>query len=671
MKKLSILFFSIFIIGLNAFAQNLIPHQNEKGKWGYIDDAGQVILKYNYNYASAFVDGRAKVRKGNKWGYIDATGKEVIKIKYSEMRTWDGNYCKVAIGGKVEDGMLVSGGKWGYINRAGDIVLKCEYDEIGSFKDGLAHICKAGKYGYIDTNYQIFIPVKYSAIGSFNEQGYCWVNDGGKFDTTNNKLVVGGKFGVYNRRGELIIPAKYKMIGTFTGKPLDANPLIAKFTNSEEYITKTKNNLKEAWKNRNKKADNNIFTGDNTFDFSDGERYASNAQNALINSFQESMTKEDAIIMSECERFNLLTYTFIKPEKFSTINMPINTYFAVSNNYNAAMQFDFRTSRTKKHDKIGIISGVGEILLAPGKYPIAYFAEGDFIPVAKENKNKLQVNYHNTKTGKLLMKKWLDTWAVTPFNNGVAVIANENNQYLIDINGNKVSSEYEYILPPVDNIYIVKKGTYGLIDNSGKEVISPSFNIIYPIKEQVMCAQKEVNGTFGYLDNTGNYVIPSKYLNARSFNNGVAIVKDTNGWGEIDHNDSVIIKCEWADIKPRTTPNTQYQWVQKEGLWHNLDIKNNKIISKGYINAINFNENDIAFVYEQSGLIGAVNLADELIIPCRLSNLERAEECYKSMIEQNKTSLHEVDVYRYNLMFDDTRNQFRLTEKVTENLWDF
>jgi hypothetical protein len=33
--------------------------------------------------------------------------------------------------------------------------------------------------------------------------------------------------------------------------------------------------------------------------------------------------------------------------------------------------------------------------------------------------------------------------------------------------------------------------------------------------------------------------------------------------------------------------------------------------------------------------------------------------------------MKEVDVYRFNLMNNDDRNSFRLTEKIAPNLWDF
>ena len=90
------------LLGLSFFvmetqSQELIPVKNNKDKWGYVDADGNLVIKHNYNEALAFVDGRAKVRKGDKWGYINASGKEVIPFKYSEIGTWNDNRAKVAV----------------------------------------------------------------------------------------------------------------------------------------------------------------------------------------------------------------------------------------------------------------------------------------------------------------------------------------------------------------------------------------------------------------------------------------------------------------------------------------------------------------------------------------------------------------------------------------------
>ena len=52
------------------------------GKWGFIDDDGEVVIKPEYEEAKSFSNGLAAVCKNSKWGFIDKNNKMVIKNKY-------------------------------------------------------------------------------------------------------------------------------------------------------------------------------------------------------------------------------------------------------------------------------------------------------------------------------------------------------------------------------------------------------------------------------------------------------------------------------------------------------------------------------------------------------------------------------------------------------------
>ena len=47
-----IIFICCILLGLSVSAQGLYPDQNEKGKWGYIDDNSTVVIKHKYEYAT-------------------------------------------------------------------------------------------------------------------------------------------------------------------------------------------------------------------------------------------------------------------------------------------------------------------------------------------------------------------------------------------------------------------------------------------------------------------------------------------------------------------------------------------------------------------------------------------------------------------------------------------
>jgi hypothetical protein len=46
----------------------------QKGKYGFIDNTGRVVIPFRYSAADKFSEGLANVRVGEKWGYIDETG---------------------------------------------------------------------------------------------------------------------------------------------------------------------------------------------------------------------------------------------------------------------------------------------------------------------------------------------------------------------------------------------------------------------------------------------------------------------------------------------------------------------------------------------------------------------------------------------------------------------
>lgn len=48
------------------------------GKWGYIDETGQIALRLIYDRAYSFENGLARVKIGNRCGYIDHEGREVF-----------------------------------------------------------------------------------------------------------------------------------------------------------------------------------------------------------------------------------------------------------------------------------------------------------------------------------------------------------------------------------------------------------------------------------------------------------------------------------------------------------------------------------------------------------------------------------------------------------------
>lgn len=81
------------------------------GKYGFIDNTGQVVIPPKYDLVWDFSEGLARVSQNGKAGFIDNTGKVVIPLKYDKA---DSFYNGVA-------GVLDrSTGEAFYINRQGE-----------------------------------------------------------------------------------------------------------------------------------------------------------------------------------------------------------------------------------------------------------------------------------------------------------------------------------------------------------------------------------------------------------------------------------------------------------------------------------------------------------------------------------------------------------------------
>ncbi len=221
----------------SGMAYAAVPRQNDKGKWGYVDDSGAKIVDYKYDEAGYFTDGLALVKKGDNLGMINESGKEIIPVKYNIIEPHNAQIFRVAANGKMKDGVLMDE-KYGFVNREGVEVLKPEYDEVGGFVNGMAYIKKGATYGYINEDIKVVIPCKYAAVGKFNDKGLTWVNEGAKYDKNSTSSFTGGKYGVIDRTGKVIVPVKYKSAGVFkkySYTPSDEE--LKKMTLNEKTIT--------------------------------------------------------------------------------------------------------------------------------------------------------------------------------------------------------------------------------------------------------------------------------------------------------------------------------------------------------------------------------------------------------------------------------------------------
>jgi len=134
------------------FKEGLAPFQ-EKGKYGFINLLGKVIVPAIYDYVYGFSEGLAMIRSGNKNGYINTKGTVVIEPNFAGAFNFHEGLGAVQKKISLIDsksGKKKSGLKWGYINSKGEIIIEPKFSAVSEFHDGLALVLDNDKYAYID-----------------------------------------------------------------------------------------------------------------------------------------------------------------------------------------------------------------------------------------------------------------------------------------------------------------------------------------------------------------------------------------------------------------------------------------------------------------------------------------------------------------------------------------
>jgi hypothetical protein len=180
---------------VGPWGNNLVPVNIGK----YTPEAGLPVLapgpaavEINNATEPKIVSIDIKDKKG-KWGYCDISGKIVIPLKYTNTTFFDQGMAGVEINGK-----------WGFINTQGEIVVQPIYDTIGSFSQGLAIVAKNNLYGYVNLKGEEVIKVQYTGADTF-ANGYALVFE--KYTSKNNNKTNIGR--LINLKGEIVTDAKY------------------------------------------------------------------------------------------------------------------------------------------------------------------------------------------------------------------------------------------------------------------------------------------------------------------------------------------------------------------------------------------------------------------------------------------------------------------------------
>jgi hypothetical protein len=169
----------------------------EKGRYGYIDREGEVVLAPQFDYAMPFSDGLGGVNVGGnardgylpqdgKWGFVDISGRFVINPKYYSPPDVGAPYDPDLLARAQHEAYIFSEGlaavrtedRWIYIDKTDSVVIGNLPIEVPRrFREGLANVFVGGRWGYINRQGQYIIPPQFLYPADFHEGKALVVNE--------------------------------------------------------------------------------------------------------------------------------------------------------------------------------------------------------------------------------------------------------------------------------------------------------------------------------------------------------------------------------------------------------------------------------------------------------------------------------------------------------------
>lgn len=383
----------------------------------------------NYQYVGTPSNHYVVVSDGKKYGYITEDGKEVTSLKYDIMDSM-----------KLDDYTINLDGF--------------------KFVDGLAQYTEDMNYGLLNEQGKEIIDADYSSIEVINK---------------NLIIVSDNNFYFINQDNEKLFNQEFEMITSIEG--LDSIFIVssdgrqALINNKGEILTEYK--YDSIYELVDSSSNNYVFCA----------MYGDYTDIYLYNSETLSFTKLDNFDNYTPTIFNDSNIYFVSPTGlYSIYNINTNNIITLNNNYTAIGPFVNSLAFAINSNKlVGYINEKEETVI---DFQYDYnntesFTTYGLAVVGKDN----LVGVINTDNEQVLDFNYLNINIIN--NNRFLVLDQDNNKYIIDAKGNRITeTDYDNIeLTDYPNIFIVSKVSnnktlYGIINSDGEEIIPVEYEDI-------------------------------------------------------------------------------------------------------------------------------------------------------------------------------------------------
>lgn len=378
---------------------------------------------YVYDRVASFSEGLAAVMANNKISFVNTSGKIAFTADIDvTLNDWNDPKFR---GGLV---VLRSKGMRGVLNKQGKVVLPFIYSFTGLLQDGMIYVEDSIKgVGYCNKEGKLIVPLQYEKtyVGNFSE-GLAAVKKK-------------GKFGFINTRGQLVIPHLYKTATPFhNGYSLVT---VDSAKNRKAFINKTGKIL------TTKEYDGfEIFNGNHALVWVNNPG-STDFEHSFFYGLIDNSGKEIISPDNKFERIEVYAreglFLVVRNDSSSVINTAGKTIVpltkkSITISEGVIIIYDAVQSELDLYSTDG-----KKIMLGTGYQPnetFYYFNEG-LMPVKNRYFQTIVIN----KAGKIIVPERYDN--ISAFKNGYATV------------------------------YIKNKG-WGLIDSTGKEVLTPQLSIV-------------------------------------------------------------------------------------------------------------------------------------------------------------------------------------------------